>query len=821
MREDLKLAWRQLVRAPAFVATATITLALGIGANTAVFSIFNGLLRPLPVADPHQLVVIAASSPGDDTGLRYRFSMGALEDLRAGTSDVLSEVFGFELRLGGLGFNGVTESFIHSAVTANTFEALGVIPARGRHFDPALGDRRRSEVTVVLGHRYWQERFGGSDRLIGATVALDGRAAHVIGVAPAGFQGLLEGADMDGYVMANMGWPHDGDPDRFFTDRSIRPFTVFGRLRPGVTVEQVQANVDAVMTTMSDVHPSTDRGLTARVMPERLARPLPLPFLMQTLPRISWILFGLSTMVLLIASLNVANLLLVRATVREREMAVRSSLGASRNRLLRLLLVESLALSVLGTIAGLALGRALGTALIGSINIGTDVPLRIEATFDWRVFVYGAVSMIVTGLAVGMLPALRASRASVTALLHDASRAGTTSRGRERVRGSLVVAQIAGSLVLLVLAGLAAGSLRQLHRIDLGFVPAGVVTARLNTQHLGYSSQRSVVFYDELERRLKGLPGVEFASLSATTPLSYIYVAYVARPEGEAAIRDISRPSLGANIVTPGYFSTMRIPLITGRVFTDRDTEASARVAIVNDTLAARFWPQADPIGKGLVIPEIDDEPWQVVGVTATGKYLVPFETPLPHFYLAQAQNPTNHRALQIRSAAPVGDLRRQVRDLVESLAPGLPVADFKRLEDVVSGSLGFALFGVAATQAGLLGGLGMLLAVVGVYGLVSFKTAQRSREIGIRMSLGAVPADVRRLILRQGAKLAVAGVATGMVAALLLSLAIQRVVLVSPADPLTFAAASAVLVLSALAACYLPARRAMRIEPAEALRRE
>lgn len=815
------LAWRQLTRAPGFVATATITLALGIGANTAVFSIFNGLLRPLPVADPDRIVVIAASSPGDDTGLRYRFSMGALEDLRHGTRDVLSAVFGFELRLGGLGFNGRTESFIHSAVTANTFEVLGLIPARGRHFDPALGDRRRSEITVVLGHRYWLERFGGSDRVIGATVTLSGRAAHVIGVAPAGFKGLLEGADMDGYVMVNTGWPDAGDPDRFFADRSIRPLTVFGQLQPGASIEQVQANVDAVMTTMSDVHPSTDRGLTARVMPERLARPLPLPFLMESLPRVRWILFGLSAMVLLIASLNVANLLLVRATVREREMAVRSSLGASRQRLLRLLMVESLALSFLGTIAGLAGGRALSAGLLASINIGTDVPLRIDAPFDWRVFLYAAVSMMVTGLTVGMLPALRASRASVTALLHDASRAGTTNRTRERVRGALVVAQIAGSLVLLVLAGLAAGSLRQLHRIDLGFAPAGIVTARLNTHDLGYSRKRSVVFYDELERRVQGLPGVEFASLSATTPLSYIYVAYVARPDGEPAIRDISRPAIGANVVTPTYFNTMGIPLLEGRGFTDRDTAEAPRVAIVNDTLAARFWPQANPIGKRLVIPEIDEEPWQVVGVAATGKYLAPFETPLPHFFLPQAQNPTDHRVLQIRSVAPLGDLRRQVRDLVESLAPGLPVADFKRLEEVVSGSLGFALFGVAATQSGLLGALGLVLAIVGVYGLVSFKTAQRSREIGIRMSLGAVPADVRRLVLRQGAGLAAAGVVTGMAIALLVSSALRRVVLVSPTDPLILFAASAVLVLAALVACYLPARRAMRIEPAEALRRE
>jgi predicted permease len=821
MREDLIPAWRQLRRTPGFVATATITLALGIGANTAVFSIFNGLVRPLSIPDPDGLVVIAASAPGDETGLRFRFSMRALDDVRAGTTGVFSEVFGHELRLGGLRAHDRTASFIHSGVTANYFASLGLAPAAGRLFDSAEGDRRRSDMPVVLGHAYWKQRFAGDAAIVGTVVALNGRHAEVVGVAPAGFKGLVAGAEMDGYVPVGTGRPHDRAPNQFFEDRSIRPLTLFARLRPGVTIEQAQTAVDEVMRRLSAEHPSSDRGLTARVMPEPMARPLPLPFLMNVLPQVRWILFALSTVVLLIACLNVANLLLVRATAREREMAVRSALGASRHRLIRLQLIESLALAAAGTLGGLLLGRALGAGLLQSIDIGTDVPLSFSATFDWRVFLHATASMLVTGAIVGLIPALRASRASVAALLHDAGRGGTTSAGRERVRSALVVAQVAASVVLLVLAGLASGSLRHLKTIELGFDPSGVATARVDTSHAGYTAAQSSAFYDELERRLVRLPGVTAVSLPFTTPLSYIFGGFVVRPEGAPPVEDAARPSIGANTITPGYFETMRLPLVGGRGFDGRDTATAPRVVIVNETLAERFWPGADPVGRRLVIPVIDERPWRVVGVAANSKYLVPFESPLPHLYLPQAQNPTFLRSVLVRSSGPADEVRRQIVGEIAALAPDLPVGDFRRLEEVVNGSLGFVLFGVAARQAWLLGSLGLLLAVVGLYGLVSFRTAQRTREIGIRMALGAMPADVRRLIVTQGVGLALGGIVLGLACAMLLATAVSRLVLVSPTDPAALLGATLTLVLSALVACYLPARRATNVGPAIALRHE
>jgi putative ABC transport system permease protein len=348
-----------------------------------------------------------------------------------------------------------------------------------------------------------------------------------------------------------------------------------------------------------------------------------------------------------------------------------------------------------------------------------------------------------------------------------------------------------------------------------------VLTARLDTQQIGYDEARSEAFYRELDRRIRALPGVESTSLSFTIPLSYIAGGYVAHAEGDAGATGEPRPAIGCNTVTPGYFETLRIPIVRGRGFDDRDAKDAPRVAIVNQTLAARFWPNQDPLGKRIEIPVIGGLPWLVVGVAADSKYLALFEPALPYFYLPQAQNPSLMRALQIRSSAPPADLRARVRREIEALEPGLPIADFKTLREVLEGNIGFVLFSVGALQATAMSVLGLVLAVVGVYGLVSFRTAQRSREIGIRMALGAVPADVRRLVLRQGAALVLAGIAIGLVLTGLLASMLTKVLLVGASDPAAFALATALLTASAFTACYLPARRAMRVEPIAALRHE
>ena len=817
---DFPVALRQLRRAPGFVAAASLTLALGIGANTAIFSIVNGFFRPLPVPDPDRIVVIAAALPGDETGLRYRFSFPAVEDYRR-EGDVFSDVFAFDVRISGLSINSRPAQFVYQTVTGNFFTGLGLTPAAGRLFLPGEGEQPNSEPIIVLGHSFWQRRFAGDPNVVGRTVRLDGRSARIIGVAPEGFRGMFEGSDMDGYVPLG-GSRGPADARQVFTDRGFRPLTMAARLQPEVSLAKAQSAVDVIARSLAERYPATERGTTARVIPEQMARPVPLPFLMHLLPFIRLLLFVLSSLVLLIACMNVANLLLVRATVRQREMAVRAALGAGRQRLVRLLLTESLLLAALGSGLGLLLGKWLSVMFAGSIELGTDVPFRIDFSFDWRVFSYALAMMLVTGLVLGVLPALRAWRAEVTDLLHDGGRGGSSGAGRQRVRSLLVVSQLAGSVALLVVAGLFVRNLQQAQQVDLGFDASSVLTARLDPKGAGYDAERTDQFYDTLQRRLSAIPGVESASMSFSVPLGYIFANTAVRREEDEKIAEEPRASIGMNSVSPEYFTTLRIPIVSGRSFSAHDTMQTQRVAIVNETMAARYWPNQDAVGRRFETPTEPGPLWEVVGVARDSKYLAVFETPLPYFYLPITQRPTFLRSIQLRSSIPSAELAALLQREVEMLDPDLPVADLRSLQAALNGNIGFVLFRIGAVQAGGMSVLGLVLAVIGVYGVVSYRTAQRSREIGIRMALGAVPGDVRRLVLRQAVGLVGVGIGLGLVLTWGLTGALTRVLLlVSSTDPLTFVAMTLLLSVSALVACYLPARRAMRVEPVVALRHE
>ena len=818
---DLAHVVRHLWRSPSFVITATLTLALGVGANTAIFSVINGFMRPLPVPHPEQIVVLATTMAGDETGLRFRFSFPAVQDYRA-RAQVFSDVFAFDVRIAGLGVDGKTTPFVHQAVTGNYFEALGLTPAAGRLFAAGEGERRDADLFVVLGYTYWQKRFGGRDSAIGTFVKVDGSPAQIIGVAPKGFKGLSEGAEMDGYVPLSLARRFDPRNEDLFTDRTVRRFTMVARMKPDVSVEEAQAAVTTLAARLVAEYPVEEKGTGARVIPEPHARPLPWPVLSNLLPLVRYFLLVLSLVVLLIACLNVANILLVRVTVREREMAVRASLGAGRAGLMRLLLIESLVLAVLGTALGLVIGRAISVMFVDSVTIGMDIPFRLDAHFDWRVFTYSAVAAIVTGLVVGALPARRASRTSITHLLHDGGRSGSTSRARMRVRNALVVAQVAGSLVLLIIAGLFVRNLARAQQVDLGFDSNQVVTARLDTLNIGLSEERSAAFYDELHRRLRAIPGVESASLSFNVPLGWIIGSYIASAEDQPDTGDAPKPAIGCNSVSPEYFAALKIPIVHGRGFTSADSFGSTRVAIVNQVLSDRWWPGQDPIGKRISVPATRGDPWEVVGVAATTKYMAVFEGPLPFFYVPQAQNPSRLRSILVRSSMPADEMKLRIEREVIALEPELPVADLQSLDDLIAGNIGFVLFRVGAWQATVMGLLGLALAVIGVYGVVSYQTSQREKEIGIRMALGAVPADVKRLVLGQGAGLVLAGAAIGLVLSLAVTLALGRMlVMISATDPLTFGVITALLCASALLACYLPARRATRVQPVEALRHE
>jgi predicted permease len=818
--QDLTFAFRQIRRAPGFALGAILTLALGIGANTGIFSLLTGYLRPLPVPNPDRLVVIAADFPSDQAGFRYRFSYPALVDYR-GATDIFSDVFGFDTRIGGLTAQGKTTQFVYHIVTGDFFPGLGLAAAAGRLIDRGEGEHANSERILVLGYGFWERRFGRDPAVVGSVVRVEGEAARVIGVAPRGFHGLYQGAEIEGYMPLGAWRGPTTRSGRLFTDRTIRFLTLVGRLRSGASLATGQAAVDVVARRLQEQYPE-ERNVTARVIPEPLARPVPVRFLSNLWPLIRGATLGLSALVMLIACMNVANLLLVRATVREREMAVRAALGSGRARLIRLLLAESVLLSLSGAVAGLLAARWATDVFLGTLNLGVDVPLNLDFHYDWRVFVYAAAMALVTGVLMGIAPAVRASRAEVTALLHDGGYGGSAGGGRQRARSILAVAQLAGSLVLLIVAGLCVRTLHRAQFVDLGFDPEHILTVRLDPHQVGYTLSRSDAFYKELDRRLRALPSVENVSMSFSVPMGYIFDGCAIQREGQVVSTADPQAAVGCNPVTPDYFDTMRIPIIQGRGFTHSDDEKGANVIVVNETLAEQVWPGQNPIGKRLTIPRFAGSLWEVVGVARNAKYLAVFEEPLPYVYFSMAQSSTFLRVVQVRSSAAPEVLGPLLQREIQSLDPEMPVADLKTMRQMVVGGMGYLMFRIGAVQATAMGVLGLLLAIVGVYGVVSYGAAQRTREMGIRLALGADPSAVRGLVLRQGLVLVFGGIVCGLgIGAAVTPFIAKFFFMVSATDIPTFATVTALLCVIGLVACYLPARRAMKVDPMVALRHE
>jgi macrolide transport system ATP-binding/permease protein len=818
LRQDLVYALRQLRKSPGFTVLVVVTIALGIGANTAIFSLIGGFLRPLPVKRADQIVILAARTKGDETGFRFRFSFPALQEYRERAS-CFSDVFAFNTDVGGLSADGKTTEFLYLTVTGNYFTALGLRPAAGRLFLPGEGEKRDEELQIVLGYGYWQNRFGGG-QVIGKQVRLNGHTARIIGVAPAEFHGTYAGADMQGYLpLTNYStWPTRAD---VFTSREIRPLTMGARLKPGVAIATAQSAVDVLARRMETEHPATDKGITVRVLPETLARPMPLHFLADVLPTIRGLALSLAGLVLLLACMNVANILLIRATVREREMAIRVALGSGRRRLISQMLTESMLLAGMGAVAGLALGKLGSSVSASTIDIGTDLPVRLDFSFDWRVFLYALAAAVASGIFIGVWPAVRASRTSAGAVLHDGGR-GSAGPGRQRVRALLVIGQVAGSLVLLVVAGLFARSLRNAQKVELGFNPDQMVHVRMDTVQAAYDRQRTINYYRELRRRVESIPGVESVTTSFSVPMGYISISSAVYPEGQPVTPGEQPLTIGTNPVDESYFTTMQIPIVRGRAFTDKDSETSTPVAIVNQTMAARLWPRQDPIGRRIRLKMPDAPTLQVIGVAHDSKYLAVYESPLPYLYVPITQMESSMRVLQVRSSVPPESLKMRLQKKVQALDPDIPLADMQTMRQGLSGPQGFLLFRIGALQAGEMGLLGLVLAMIGVYGVVAYGATQRTREIGIRMALGAQPQSILRMILRQGVVLVLAGVGAGLGALLLLSRVIAHVVmLVSATDPMTFVLVTALLTAAALWACYIPARRVMRVDPMIALRHE
>jgi macrolide transport system ATP-binding/permease protein len=816
---DLRFGLRQLRKTPGFTLLVVLTIGLGIGANTAVFSVINGFLRPLPVTSPEQIVVIAANTKGDETGFRYRFSYPVLGALRQQT-DIFSDVFAFTTELAGITIEGKTTQFLFSPVTGNCFPALGLMPAAGSLFRRGEGESANSELTLVLGYAYWQKRFGGRADAVGRLVRLDGKTARIIGVAPQGFHGLYAGAEIDGYTP--MRGANGASASDYFTARTLRRLTVMGRLK--TSLSQAQTSMETVAHRLEQQYPDTDKGIGIRVVPEYLARPMPLHFLVDAVPVVRGFLLVLAGLVLLLACLNVANLMMVRASMRGREMAIRAALGSSRSQLVGQMLTESGLLALAGGCTGLLFAKWGSNLFAGSIHIATDFPVALDFSFDWRVFVYALVGSVVTAVGIGLWPAMRVSRTDANSVLHSGRSDGAAAShpSRQRLRSLLVSAQVAGSLVLLIVAGLFVKSLQRAELVDLGFETRHLVNARLSPRYVGYDEQRTVAFYRELKRRVAALPGVESATVAFSAPMGYLSDSDRLFVEGRTVPPGEQPPVAGSNRVDEDYFSTMRIPVVRGRAFRESDREGAPLVAIVNQTMAARYWPGEEPLGKRFRLGDAAAL-WEVVGVAHDAKYLSVFEGPLPYFYTPIAQRYIALRVLQVRSQMPAELVRQQVQKAIASLDPDMPVADLQTMTDALEGGpAAFLMLHLGARQAAFMGMLGLVLAIIGVYGVASCGAAQRTHEIGVRMALGAQAGDIMRMILRQGAVTVAVGVTAGLFAAAELTrLAAHWVRIANAADPVVFGSIAIALAAVALLACYVPARRAMRVDPLVALRHE
>jgi len=816
---DLRYAARTLRKSPVFTTIAILSLGLGIGANTTIFSFLNAFfLRPLPVADPGRVVAVFTS---DHSGPLYgNSSYPDYLDFKDGT-EAFSGLAAWTIAPMSLGEGSETDRVFGELVTANYFSVAGVEAAHGRVFRAETDGAGSAAPAVVLSDAFWRRRLGADPAAVGKAVTLNGRPFSVVGIAPPAFTGMMRGIAVDLWVpmTAPGAIPSSDRLDR----RGSRWLFLLGRLQPGLSEGVAQAQLAVVGSRLQIAYAGnwTDvRGnrRVVSVVPESRARVFPgvrgmvLGFL--------GLLLGIVGLVLLLACTNVAGLLLARAAARRHETAIRLSLGASRSRLVRQLLTESVLLSLLAGAAGTLLALW-ATDLLMALRPPLPFPVALDLRLDPRVLGYTVVLSVLTGIVFGLVPALQASRADVVAALKAESLAGGGLIGRFAPRRLLVVAQTAVSLVLLIGAGLFLQSLRNAHRIDTGFDANGLLLLSLDLRLAGYDEPRGRVLYEQLLERAKALPGVGSACLATEVPLGFGSHRRALAIEGYEP-QSGEDMEVHTNTVGPGYFRTLGVSLVRGREFTEADAAGRPAVAIVNEAFARRYWPGQDPLGKrlgqGSRVAPLDLE---VVGVVKDGKYVTLGEEPTPFFYVSFLQRYRADATLHVRATgADPGLLVAALRREVQALDPSLPIFDVKTMND----HLGLSLLParIAAGFLGLFGFVALALAAMGIYGIMAFAVSQRTRELGVRLALGARPGDLLGMILKQGLRLAGLGLVLGLFAALALTrLASGLLYGISATDPATFVAIPAILAAVALLSSYIPARAAMATDPMAALRHE
>jgi predicted permease len=806
--KDVRYGVRSLLKHPGFTALVIVTLALGIGASTAIFSVVNTvLLRRLPYRQAERIVAIQELNA---EGKRGQVTPANFLDWRA-QNTVFEHLAAILTRPANLASEDQAERIELAMTSANFFDVFGANAQRGRLFIPT-DEQAGHPPVVVVSHALWQRRFAGDPELVGKPITLDGQSYTVIGIAPAGFQ----------YPDKTEVWvpPYRLAPalNERMDPTQVRGFGMLSAvafLKSGVSLPQAASEMETITARLRQQYPDTNNRRFNRVVSLHT-------HLVGETGGMLLLLFGAVGFVLLIACANVANLLLAAAASRQKEMAVRTALGASRWRVMQQLLTESTILALAGGLMGLLLalwGVALMTKLLPQ-----DFPRLAEINLDWRVLGFTLGTSVLTGILFGLAPAFQISRSDVQESLKESGRGTSGSKRHNRLRNLLIIGEVALSVVLLAGAGLLFRSFLQLQSVNAGFTPQQVLTVRLTPSGPRYGRDADYMsFYSQVMERISALPGVQAVGAINTLPLGKGPTAGI-RIEGAPPLTRDKWPSTNYRNVSSDYFRAMNIPVVQGRAFTERDTENAARVMIVNQALVRRDFPNENPVGKRINLGgnNPDGQPiwWEIVGVAADVRNLELREEASPEFYLSALQDTWTGMSVVVRTAMEPASLAPEVRRIVAEVDKSAPVSEVKTMEHIVSEAVTQPRFNLFLL--GLFGGIALLLSAAGIYGVTAYSVTQRTHEFGIRMALGAQVGDVLKMILGQGMLLIVAGIVVGLVASFVLTRLLKNLLFgVSVTDPLTFIAISLLLMLVALLACYIPARRATKVDPLVALRYE
>jgi putative ABC transport system permease protein len=808
LTQDLRYALRTFSNTPGSTSVAILVLALGIGVNAAIFSVTSAaLFRTLPYQDSERVVFVWESNVSKNVGL-WRLSASDYREFRTQTQ-TLDQVAAMRFQSSALTVGQNPERIETAVVSPGIFELLAMKPALGRAFTLDEDQPDKNHV-AILSNGLWQRSFGRNPNVLGSKLSLDGGSFTVVGVAPAGFQ--LPSSQSELWI------PYSPEPKDFLeASRGIHVLYAIARLKPGISRDRAQSELRLIADRLAQQHPTTNVGFSVDLVPlrEQLVGDVRPTLLM---------LSGAVVAILLIACVNVAHLLFARAGAREKEMAIRTAVGANPTRLIRQLLTESLLLAVTAGLLGLVLAYWSRGILVKLAPAGLTPG---DITMDWRVLAFTLSVSLITGLAFGLMPAISSARSNLNLVLRSGGRGGTGARNRSRTRDLLLVFEVASSAALLMGAGLLIRSLIRLQEVDPGFHPEHVLTMQLSLPPANYPGLKVGLFYDQLLNRVGELPGVQAAGICRFLPLTGHDIGLNFQIEGQPPLNAIDQPRAFYRTASGGYFTALGIPLIRGRVFDERDNLRTPKVAVINEMAARRYWPNQDPIGKR-ILSGLDENQWStIIGIVGDVKHIGLGGSTDPETYYHYLQIPPEAMALAegtsalvIRTASDPARMTSSIRQAIRKLDPNLPVFNVETMQDLLYGSVAEPRF--RTLLIGLFAALALVLAALGLYGVVAYSVSQRTTELGVRVALGAQTGDIVRLVVMHAARLAAVGLAIGIAITLAMSPIIGRFLFgVTATDPITLGTASLVLLAATLLATLVPVLRAVKVDPATALRAE